>query len=203
MPRDRVAGSACDARGWGRAVLPLAAGASSVVLSRLRSWVSLGLLALRYNPPRNILVHSAACQCGGATASLLPSPPGLVSHIGCCWMSIRWWWCMWSFYRETRLRLAGSRVTCLSSYRLFAAELDLIRQGTARVLNTVGWTLLVHTLPAFPPDFHLCSCWYSPTLHLTHLLAFCDLPPSVSGWTGCISCFTSPSTHCFTVVLSL
>lgn len=84
MSRDRVAGSARarDARGWGRAVLPIAAGAPSVVLSRLRSWMSLGLLALGFNPTRNILVHSAACQCGGATASLLPSPPGPVSHIG-------------------------------------------------------------------------------------------------------------------------
>lgn len=50
--------------------------------------MSLGLLALGFNPTRNILVRFAACQCGGATASLLPSPPGPVSHIGCCWMKV-------------------------------------------------------------------------------------------------------------------
>lgn len=51
MSRDHVADSAWawDARGWGRAVLPIAAGAPLVVLSRLRSWMSLGLLALGFN----------------------------------------------------------------------------------------------------------------------------------------------------------
>lgn len=50
--------------------------------------MSLGLLALGFNNNKEHLVHSAACQGGGATASLLPSPPGPVSHTGCCWMDV-------------------------------------------------------------------------------------------------------------------
>lgn len=69
-----------------------------------------------------------------------------------------------AFQCESRVRQAVSRVMCLCGYRLFVVDANLIRQETACVLNTAGWTLRVHTLPV-SLSFYLCV-WLSSVLLL-------------------------------------
>lgn len=80
---------------------------------------------------------------------------------------------------NTRLlsaRLHGiSRAACLGGYRLLVVEVNVIRQETACVLNTAGWTLPVHTVPVSLSDFHLSSrC--SESNSVSHMLGLASLP---------------------------
>lgn len=80
---------------------------------------------------------------------------------------------------NTRLlsaRLHGiSRAVCLHGYRRLVVEVNVIRQETACVLNTAGWTLPVHTVPVSLSDFHLSSrC--SESNSVSHMLGLASLP---------------------------
>lgn len=85
---------------------------------------------------------------------------------------------------------------CLSGYRLFVVEVNLIRQETAWVLNTAGRTLPVRTLPV-SPSFCL-SVWLSSVLLLFRVQHFLPLTSST-----CCAVPLCPLHFCHSLLVNL
>lgn len=85
---------------------------------------------------------------------------------------------------------------CLSGYRLFVVEVNLIRQETVWVLNTACRTLPVRTLPV-SPSFCL-SVWLSSVLLLFRVQHFLPLTSST-----CCAVPLCPLRFCHSLLVNL